>query len=182
MIERLQKRLETGYGRLDRVLGGWLSLLVRTALAFDRDGGALMARSIAYYALFAIFPAVLMLIMLASSVLNSAEVQETVMALVAKYMPIALDVVAANIEHLLDTRETAGLFALVGLLWSASGVFSAIYRAVNRTWGIQKSKLVLSEKLYGLAMIFIVGVLFLFTLSISPIPSSTSSMYTFDAT
>lgn len=171
MIERLQNRLVAGYGRLDRVLGGRLSLLVRTALAFDQDGGALMARSIAYYALFAIFPAILMLIVLASTVLNLAEVQETVLALVTEYMPIALDVVAANIEHLLETRETVGLVALIGLLWSASGVFSAIYRAVNQAWGIQKPKLVLSEKLYGLAMIAAIGVLFLFTLSIDPIVS-----------
>ena len=171
MIERLQHRLEAAYGRFDRVLDGRLSLLVRTALAYDQDGGALMARSIAYYALFAIFPAILMLVVLASSVLNSAEVRETVMALVAEYMPIALDVVGVNIEHLLEMRETVGLIALVGLLWSASGVFSATYRAVNRAWGIKKSKLVLSEKLYGLAMVSIIAVLFLFNLSVDSIVS-----------
>lgn len=93
------------------------------------------------------------------------------MALVTEHMFIALDVVAANIEHLLEARQTVGLIALIGLLWSASGVFSAIYRAVNRAWGIQKSELVLSEKVYGLAMIFVIGVLFLFTLSIDSIVS-----------
>ena len=169
MIERLQNRLEAWYGRLDRVLSGRLSLLVRTVLAFDQDEGALMARSISYYTLFAVFPALLLLVVIASTVLNSEEVQETVMALVAEYMPIARDVVAANIEHLLETRETVGLVALVGLLWSASGVFSALYRAVNRAWGIRKSKLVLSEKVYGLAVISIIAGLFLFTLSIDPI-------------
>ncbi len=168
MIERLQHQLEGGYAHLDRPLGGRLSLLVRTALAFDQDDGPLMARSIAYYALFAVFPAILVLIVAASSVLESEEVQETVMALVAEYMPIALDVVAANVEHLLKTRETVGLVALVGLIWSASGVFSAIYRAVNRAWGIPKSKLVLSEKLYGVAVMSVVGTFFLLILSIGP--------------
>ena len=168
-MEALQGKLEALYARLDRRLGGRLSLLVRTALAFDQDDGPVMARSLAYYALFAVFPALLALIVVASTVLESEEVQEAVMALVTQYMPIARDVVAANIEQLLQTRETIGLIALLGLLWSASGVFSAIFRAVNRAWGIPKSRLVLSEKLYGLLMIILVGTVLLLTLSIGPI-------------
>ncbi|MGD8466661.1 MAG: YihY/virulence factor BrkB family protein [Anaerolineae bacterium] len=168
-LERLQARLDKWYARLDRRLGGRLSLLVRTALAFDQDDGPLMARSLAYYALFAVFPAILALIVVASAVLESAEVQESVMALVVQYMPIAQDVVVANIEQLLKARETVGLIALVGLIWSASGVFSAVFRSVNRAWGIPKSRLVLSEKLYGLAMMFVVGTFFLLTLSIGPV-------------
>ena len=163
-FERLQTRLEKSYGYLDQRLGGRLSLLVRTALAFDQDDGPLVARSLAYYALFAVFPAILALIVVASAVLESEEIQESVMTLLSQYLPIAQDVVAANIEHLLGARETVGLIALLGLIWSASGVFSAIYRSVNRAWGIPKSKLVLSEKLYGLVMIFILGTFLLLTL------------------
>ena len=167
----LQTRLEAGYARLDRLLGGRLSLVVRTAIAFDQDGGALMARSIAYYALFAVFPAILVLIVAASTTLDSEEVQEAVMALVAEHMPIALDLVADNLAHLVRTRETVGLIAVIGLIWSASGVFSAIFRSVNRAWGIPKSKLFLSEKLYGLIMVSLIGILFLFTLPIDSIVS-----------
>ena len=168
-FERLQTRLENVYARLDRRLGGRLSLLVRTALAFDQDDGPVMARSIAYYALFAVFPAVLALTVVASAVLESEEVQKAVMTLVSQYMPIAQDVVLANIEQLLSTRETVGLIALVGLIWSASGVFSAVFRSVNRAWGIPKSKLVLSEKLYGLVAMLVFGSFFLLNLSIGPV-------------
>jgi len=45
--ERLKARLENLYARLDRRLGGRLSLLIRTALAFGQDDGPLAARSIA---------------------------------------------------------------------------------------------------------------------------------------
>ena len=109
--ERLKARLEKLYARLDRRLGGRLSLLVRTALAYGQDDGPLAARSIAYYALFAVFPAILALIVVASAVLESEEVQESVMALVAQYAPVALDVVAVNIEQLLAKSKTVGLIA-----------------------------------------------------------------------
>jgi membrane protein len=170
-LERLKTRHEKLYAWLDRRLGGRLSLLVRTALAFDQHDGPLMARSIAYYALFAVFPAILALIVVASAVLESEEVQESVMALVEQYMPIALDVVAVNIEQLLAMSDTVGLIALIGLIWSASGVASAIFRAVNRAWGIPKSRLFLSAKLYGLAMMCVVGIFFLLAVSIGPIVS-----------
>jgi membrane protein len=167
-LERLQARLENLYGRLDRRLGGVPSLLVRTALAFDQDDGPLVARSIAYYTLFAIFPAILAFTVVAGTVLNTQEVQQAVLGLVSEYMPMAYDLVAANIENLLSARETVGLVALIGLIWSASGVFSAIFRAVNRAWGIPKSKLVLAHRLWGLVVILVVGAFFLLALSIGP--------------
>jgi membrane protein len=170
-LERLQVWLDRLYARLDGRLGGSLSLLVRTALAFDQDDGPLMARSLAYYALFAVFPAILALIVISSAFLESEEVQQWVMSLLSQYLPITQDVVATNIEHLLGARETVGLVALVGLIWSASGVFSAIYRSVNRAWGIPKSKLVLSERLYGLLTMLILGTFLLLTLSIGPVVS-----------
>jgi membrane protein len=166
-IEGLLLRLEKFYARLDQQLGGRLSLLVRTAMAFDQDDGPLMARSIAYYALFAIFPALLALMVIASTRLESQEVYDAILALVSEHLPMALDFVEANVEHLLKTRETVGAIALIGLIWSASGVFGAVYRAVNRAWGIPKSRLVLSEKLYGLAVMSIVGTFFLLTMGFS---------------
>ena len=169
--ERLKARLEGLYTRLDRRLGGRLSLLVRTGLAFVQDDGPLAARSIAYYALFAVFPAMLALIVVASAVLGSEEAQVSVMALVAQYAPIALDVVSANIEQLLAMSGTVGLIALVGLIWSAAGVANALFQAVNRAWGVQSPRLVLSGRLYSLAMIFVVGAFLLLALSIGPIVS-----------
>jgi membrane protein len=167
VIERIQKRLERLYTRLDLRSGGRLSLIVKTTLAFDQDEGPIVARSMAYYALFAIFPALLALIVVASSVLDSAQVQETVTDFVAQYLPMALEFVEDNIHQMLEMRETVGLVALVGLIWSASGVFGAAFRAVNKAWGIPKSKLFLSQKLYGLVTVVLIGALFVATTALS---------------
>ncbi len=167
-LERLQAHFENMYGRLDRRLGSVPSLLVRTVLAFNEDDGDLAARSIAYYTLFAVFPAILALVVIASAVLDTGEIQAAVMGVVSQYMPMAYGLVEANIENLLRTRETVGLVALVGLIWSASGVFSAIFRAVNQAWGIPRSRLVLSDRLAGLVMTWVVGTFFLLALSIGP--------------
>jgi membrane protein len=167
--ERLKARLERLYARLDRRFGGALSLLVRTALAFVQDNGPLAARSIAYYAVFAVFPAMLALIVVASAALGSEEARGSVMALVEQHAPLAYGVVSANIEQLLEMSGSVGLIALVGLIWSASGVASALFQAVNRAWGVQSPRLVLSARLYSLAMIFVVAAILLLALAIGPL-------------
>jgi membrane protein len=167
-VDRLRSGLEKQYGRVDRRLGGAPSLLVRTALAYDQDDGPLVARSIAYYTLFAVFPAILAIIVVASLLLDTEEVQQAVMELVSKYMPMAYGLVAANIEQLISARGTITLVALAGLLWSASGLFSAVFRAVNRAWGIPKSRLVLAHRVWGLLSVLAIGTFFLLALFIGP--------------
>ena len=168
-LDKVLAGLERLYARLDRRLGGWLSLVVRSMIAFDQHDGSLMARSISYFALFAIFPALLALIVIASTVLESSEVKQAVMDLVSQYMPITQDVVAANIENLLAARETVSLVALVGLIWSATGVFRSVFQGVNRAWGIPKYALGVWNNVYGLGMIAVVGAFLLLAMFIGPI-------------
>lgn len=158
-MQRIRKGLDRFYRHADRRLGGRLTILVKTALAFDQDNGAVMSRSIAYYALFSLFPLLLLLMTFASSVLASEEAQELVLSTVERIVPLATDSVAKNIQQVLDTRNTIGILASVGLLWSASGVFTAIYRSVNLAWGNPKSQLFWREKLYGLAVVLLFGLL-----------------------
>jgi membrane protein len=162
-VERLQGWLDRVYLRLDRLLGGSLTLLIRTGLAFNQDDGAVISRSIAYYALFSLFPLLLVLISVGSSILTAGATQETILALVERIIPVARDLVQDNIEQVLEAQSTVGVLALLGLVWSASGVFMAIYRAVNRAWGNPKSQLFWSEKLFGVAVVLIVGLVLLAT-------------------
>lgn len=163
--------LDRLYSSVDRRLGGWPTLLFRTVLSFDQDDGALMSRSIAYYALFSIFPLLLVLVSFSSFSLDSAEVQQLVQDFVESNLPVVADLVQGNIEQILAASGTVGIIALVGLLWSASGVFSAIYRAVNRAWGNPKSQLFWAEKLFGLAVVLVVGLLLVATTFYSTIVS-----------
>jgi membrane protein len=161
------QRIGQGFDRLyliaDRLLGGRLTLLVRTVVAFDQDDGAIVSRSIAFYALFSLFPLLLLLMTFASSVLASEDAQAIVLDAVENVMPFARNLVEENITQVLKSRNTIGILAGIGLLWSASGVFTALYRAVNRAWGNPKSELFWTEKLYGLAVVMIAGLLLVAT-------------------
>jgi membrane protein len=177
-MQMLTRWLDRLYLKVDQRLGGRLTLLIVTGLTFDRDDGPLVSRSLAYYALFSFFPLLLVLIWLAGSRLATDEAQQLVLEVVERYLPIATDLVTDNLEQVLRQRSTIGIVALVGLLWSASGVFSALYRAVNRAWGNPKSELFWREKLFGLAVVLIVGLLLLATTVYSTIQGVVQSWQT----
>jgi YihY family inner membrane protein len=162
-VESILELLERLYLAIDQRLGGRLSLLVRTALAFDRDDGALLSRSIAYYALFSLFPLMLVLMSFSSSILDTREAQQVILDLVERYLPASRELIEANIDQVLRAQGTIGVLALLSLFWSASGVFTAMYRAVNRAWGNPKSELFWTEKLYGLAVVIVVGLFLIAT-------------------
>jgi membrane protein len=166
-MAQIQQQIDRLYLALDQRLRGWLSLLLRAALAFDQDNGAVMSRSIAYYALFSLFPLLLVLMSFATSLLATEEAQQLIVELVEGFLPATADLVQANVDQILAAQSTVSILALLGLLWSASGVFTAIYRSVNRAWGNPKSQLFWSEKLFGLAVVILVGLLLVSTTFLS---------------
>jgi membrane protein len=166
-MDWIGKWLDQLYSGIDQRLKGWPTLLVRTGLAFDQDEGAVVSRSIAYYALFSLFPLLLVLISAASSILADEEALQIVIELFERVLPISADLARESIEQALAARGTVNIIAGLGLLWSATGVFTAMYRAVNKAWGNPKSRLFLKEKLFGLAVVLIVGLILLGTTLLS---------------
>ncbi len=160
-MDRIGEWLDQLYLGIDRHLKGWPTLLVRTGLAFDQDEGAVVSRSIAYYALFSLFPLLLVLISVASSILADEEALRTIIELLERTLPISADLARESVEQALAAKGTVNVIAGLGLLWSATGVFTAMYRAVNKAWGNPKSRLFLKEKLFGLAVVLIVGLILL---------------------
>lgn len=159
----IQQGLDRFYLALDRRLKGWPTLFIRVGLAFDQDDGAVVSRSMAYYALFSLFPLLLVLLSLLDPLAALGASEDVILDLVKSYMPTVVDVIADNLEQLAAAQGTINILALVGLIWSATGVFTAMYRAVNRAWDNPKSKLFWKEKLFGLAVVFFIGLLLLAT-------------------
>lgn len=158
---RLRKRASRIYTSADRKLGGWLSLLRSTGREFQDDDGFTMAAAIAYYALFSFFPVVLLMITVSSFFFSSATAQKGVIAWAERYIPASGDLIRANIGQILRVRGTVSIVALLGLLWSASGVFTALDRVINRAWDVTELRPFWQQKLLAFSMIVGAGGLLL---------------------
>jgi membrane protein len=150
---RLRKRAGRIYTSTDKKLGGALSLLRATGREFQNDNGFTLAAAIAYYALFSFFPVVLLMVTVSSFFFSSATAQEEVAAWTERYLPASGNLVRANIGQILRARRTVSLLAVLSLLWSGSGVFSALDRAVNRAWDVTEQRPFWRQRLLALGMI-----------------------------
>jgi membrane protein len=150
--------------RLDARSDGWLGVCERTYKGFLEHQGSANAAAIAYYTLFSLFPLTLLLISLGSLFLNSEQAQEAALAVVAVYMPAAVDFVRNNIERVLELRGTVGVISVLAFVWSASGVFGGLSRAINRTWDVERPRPVWAERALALGMVLLVALLFFLSL------------------
>ncbi len=122
-----------------------------------------MAASVAYYALFSLFPLLLGLIAFASLFLDQARVEQELLTVTAQYLPGAEGLISENIDEVFRIRGALGLIALVGLVWSASAVFGSVARVLDRAWAVGETHAFHIVRFRSILMV--AGVAGLFTLS-----------------
>jgi membrane protein len=123
-----------------------------------------MAAGVSYYAVLSLFPLLLALIGILGIFLPSETVQKELFDFFRENLPGAIDQLEDNIEAVIRLRGALGLLGVIGLLWSASAMFGAISRAVNRAWDVHKDRPIYIRKLRDLSMALGTGVLFLLSL------------------
>jgi membrane protein len=125
---------------LDRA--GWTGALRRTVSEFREDNLTDWAAALTYYAIQAIFPALLVLVSLLG--LAGRETTQTLIDNVAGVAPgPAREIVMSAVENLQESQGTAGLLLVVGIagaLFSASGYIGAFTRASNAIYEVEEGR------------------------------------------
>jgi len=139
-------------------------LLVRTVQELGTDDASHMAAGVAYYAVLSLFPLLLGLIAIFGLFLPSETVQDELFNFFQRNMPGAVDVLEQNIEDVIRLRGAIGAVSIVLLLWSASAMFGALGRSINRAWDVHKDRPFHIRKLRDMSMALGTGALFLLSL------------------
>lgn len=129
----------------------------------DSESG-LMAASMAYYAFFSMFPLALGLVSLLGFLHSSQAVQQQILEFFATYLPGSSQLITGNIDEVLKVRGALGVISILGLLWSSTGMFGSINRAIDRAWNVQRGRPFYVSRALQLGMAL--GVLALFSLSL----------------
>ncbi len=141
------------YQQADSRCGGSLTIIVKTIEGFIETRAMESAASMAYYALFSAFPLLIFLVGFVSSVLKDEPVQQLALDAVQQYLPIALDLVKGNIEHAVSISGTVQIIGTIGLLWAATGVFTALTHSIDRAWHTARERNFVFGRLVALAMV-----------------------------
>lgn len=120
---------------------------------FGRDHGSFLAATISYYALFSIFPLLLVLISVAGFFFAQAETTRAVLNYTRHIIPQFSVVVRENIQTVAASRSQVGLIGIAGLLWSGTAVFDALEYALDQVFGEAETKPLFRAKLLGIAAV-----------------------------
>ena len=158
------KQLKERYRSVNQFSGGRLDILKNALGTFSKTRASQAAASLAYYAIFSLFPLLLVLIVGGSYFLNSEQVYQDVTQLVQEVTPISTRVIDENLRQVLNVRGTVGIIGLLTLLWSASGVFTNLAYNINLAWPGAPRRNFLEKRLVGLGMIAGLSVLLVLSL------------------
>lgn len=155
----LKDGLRPIYRRVNHLSGGSLGILRNAIERFNDARASEAAASMAYYALFSLFPLLLALVAVGSFVLEREKAFQQAIGLITEAVPISQGLIERNIQQVLDLRGTAGIVGLIGLLWSAMGAFAALAHNINRAWPDAEPRSFLERRLVALGMIGTLAVL-----------------------
>lgn len=108
----------------------WQSLVTLPASgALDR------AAAIAYYAVLAVFPFVLILVMVGGHFLQNPALATQAIGFLSERIPVAGDFLNNHLDSLQQAAGGLGLISGIGLFWSAMGLFAALRSGMDAMSG-----------------------------------------------
>ena len=130
----LQQRVSSLFKIAGRISGRSVGIVASAlrSLASARPSEA--AASIAYFALFSLFPLLLMVVAGAGFVLQSVEAQQRLLGIAVEAIPVSRSVLERNIEQVLANRGAIGIVGLLSLLWSGTGGLGVLVSNIGRAW------------------------------------------------
>ncbi len=137
------------------------SLIWRSIKKMRDDHGTHLAASVAYYAIFSLFPLIVGLLSLAGIFLASAKMEELLLSYLTDNFPGSKVFITANVEEVVGIPAPLGTGAFLALLWTTSGLFGAIDMALNQVWSVPRGRPFHMAKIRQLGVASAVGVLFL---------------------
>lgn len=161
-----------------------LPLLKETGSEFQKDEAGQLGAALAYYAMFSLFPLLLLLVAGLGFVLRywdeAIDVQQQILAAVSRNFSSQLsDTLAGILAGVKSQAGGATVIGLVTLLIGASGVFQQLDQSFNKIWNVPKptapSSIVktivktLRTRLFSFGMVLAVGFLLLVSMALTGI-------------
>jgi membrane protein/epoxyqueuosine reductase len=134
--------------------------VLRQALRnFLAEDSLMVSGSIAYHSLLAIFPLLLLLLGMSGLYIQRFEMAGHLSVVLQRYLPVRTDIIMQNLVGISRAYGRIGLLSFLLLLWSSSGVFVPLEKALNRAWEVAEERAWWRSRLLALEMAVVVGCL-----------------------
>lgn len=124
--------------------------------AYNAAGGGLLASGLAFSALFAVVPGLLLLASVLVILVDDEATRSAVIQWVIDQVPPLESVARTVVDNLANSARVGSIVGFVGFLWGASGFYLAIDGAINRFFPAQRGRDPLMGRVRGVAATAIV--------------------------
>jgi len=154
-------RAQAFWGQLNPPTRALPSVVTAAIMRYFATGGQ-KASSLAYYAIFSLFPLALLLAVGFSRIVGPTLAQQQItLALSALLPPNATDafsLIQVNIQQALEQSASFTIIAVIGLMWAGTGLFSGITSALDAIFHTP-TRSIWKQRLIALLMTFVLLIL-----------------------
>lgn len=144
---------------------GLLSHLWQAIVRFSKHGTR-EAAALSYYAIFSLFPLLLLVIIVIGTLLGPAAARNQIDGVLRLFLPAnTANFLQENIAEALQQRGSFGLVAAISLTWSSLGMFSSLSSALSRTFRDENPRNTWHQRLIGLMMMIALAILLIASLA-----------------
>ncbi|MGQ9897321.1 MAG: YihY/virulence factor BrkB family protein [Acidobacteriota bacterium] len=129
-----------------------------------------LASAIAFNALLALYPFLLLVLLTCQEVLHwNAGVETTLFLLKNTYLPVAEDFIVRNLRVVLEahTHRGVAVFSIVALIFTSAGIFTPLELALNRAWRVKQPRSGWKSQLLAMGLVPVCGGCFLLIVAVT---------------
>ncbi|MDQ2680638.1 MAG: YihY/virulence factor BrkB family protein [Candidatus Eremiobacteraeota bacterium] len=134
------------------------------ALRFSRDGCAFLAQALAFNALFALFPLVVLTLTTVSIVRPNS--QQQVLNTINTLAPELHSFIAGNLQSYIYGRGVSSVIALLFIVWSGKNLFLGLAYALDKALGIPKGRPLVHNIAFSLITLPLIGIIMLIAMAL----------------
>ena len=142
-------------------------VLSRSLVSFFQEDSLTISASIAYHTILSLFPMMLLLVGFSGIFIGRYEMSGQLATVLERYLPMKPDFILRNLASISSSYGRVTLVSIALLLWSSSGVFLPLEKALNRAWDVEKGRNWLRSHLVALEMALWLGVLIFVSLAVA---------------
>ncbi len=131
-------------------------------MRFSRDGCAFLSQAIAFNALFAIFPLLVLVLTATSLVIPNAD--QRLLSFFDTFAPALHDTIAENVRTYVYGRGLSSAIAFIVVIWAAKNLFMGLAYALNRALAVPRSRPLYHDLLLSIVMLPLTGIMLIFAI------------------
>ncbi len=134
-------------------------ILSEALVSFWSSDSLTISASIAYHSLLSIFPLLLLLLGLSALLIRHYEITWQLTMVLERALPMKPDFIMRNLVGISQAYGRVSVVSFFLLLWSSSGVFLPLEKALNRAWEVDRERTWSRRRILALEMALILGCL-----------------------